>query len=221
MSIIEIIEIYQIAFKDGLFVTLKMCLLVWGVGISLGSILAILANRVPYPFYYLFTSFTFVLLAIPLLVILYWLHFPLQKLLGVVIDPFYTATLTLTLVNTFLTYQIVISALRSLPKQYLNVAKVLGVTKTNILRRIQFPLIMRQAIPGVLTLQVFMLQSSIFASLISVEEIFRKAQRINAIVQKPVEIYTAMAILFVVICLPLYFLAYYFSKKYSRDYSEA
>jgi ABC-type amino acid transport system permease subunit len=65
-----------------------------------------------------------------------------------------------------------------------------------------------------------MLQLTLFASLISVEEIFRVAQRINATIYQPVEIYTALAIFFLIICLPLNGLAIYLKKKYTLNLSE-
>jgi ABC-type amino acid transport system permease subunit len=85
---------------------------------------------------------------------------------------------------------------------------------------IQAPIILRQILPSLLTIQVSMLQATLFASLISVEEIFRVAQRINAVIYKPVEIYTALALLFLLICLPLNGLALWLKIKFTRDLSE-
>jgi ABC-type amino acid transport system permease subunit len=65
-----------------------------------------------------------------------------------------------------------------------------------------------------------MLHNSIFASLINVDEIFRQIQRINAMVYKPIELYTALAMFFIVITVPLTLVAYYLKKKYAKDYSE-
>jgi ABC-type amino acid transport system permease subunit len=67
---------------------------------------------------------------------------------------------------------------------------------------------------------VTILQATLFASLISVDEIFRVAQRINAIVYRPIEIYTALAGFFLLICLPLNGLAYFLEARFTRDLSE-
>jgi ABC-type amino acid transport system permease subunit len=71
-----------------------------------------------------------------------------------------------------------------------------------------------------LAVQVAMLQMTLFASLISVEELFRVAQRINSTIHKPIEIYTALAMFFIIICVPAYILAFYLRQKYTRDISE-
>jgi polar amino acid transport system permease protein len=69
-------------------------------------------------------------------------------------------------------------------------------------------------------LQVGMLHATLFASLISVEEIFRVSQRINSTIYRPVEIYTALALFFLMVCLPINLLAAYLKKRYTRDLSE-
>lgn len=219
-TVFSIISDYHEAFLSGLRVTLEICAIVWLSGLVIGLLLSLLAYKLPNPFYYFFSGITLLLVAIPFLVLLYWFHYPFQTLIGVNIDPFFTATFTLSLLNTFLVYQLLIGALRNLPQQFLNSAKICGLSQNQIIFKIQIPLIVRQFIPGFLTLQIFMMQSSIFASLISVEELFRKAQQINSVVQKPIEIYSAMAVFFIIICLPLYAISFALRKKYSRDLSE-
>jgi polar amino acid transport system permease protein len=109
---------------------------------------------------------------------------------------FYTAAFTLTIINIFGVADIVRGALNDFPQQYLIAAKVTGLTRSQTVLKIQLPLILRQALPPLLIQQVIMLHTTLFASLISVEEIFRVAQRINAQIYRPVEIYTALGVFF-------------------------
>ena len=106
------------------------------------------------------------------------------------------------------------------PKQYLTAAKVCGLSPQKTVRYIQFPIIFRQILPGLMLLQVTMLHTTLFASLISVEEIFRVAQRINSSIYKPVEIYTALGVFFLLICLPINGLALFLRAKFTRNLSE-
>ncbi|HAX91869.1 MAG TPA: amino acid ABC transporter permease, partial [Rhodospirillaceae bacterium] len=46
------------------------------------------------------------------------------------------------------------------------------------------------------------------------------AQRINSIIYRPIEIYTALALFFLAVCLPVNLLAAWLKKRYTRDYSE-
>ena len=65
-----------------------------------------------------------------------------------------------------------------------------------------------------------MLQATLFASLISVDEIFRVAQRINATIYRPIEIYTCLGMFFLLICLPLNGFALWFKEKFTRNLSD-
>jgi len=221
MIILRILTEYRAAIASGLLVTLEMCLFVWVIGIVAGVILGVVAASYKKEAGGPLRAISFLLGAVPVLVLLFWLHYPLQELLHVVINPFYTAVFALTIINTFGVMDIVRNALADFPKQYVLAARVCGLSARDTVREIQLPIISRQILPSVLTLQVNMLQLTLFASLISVEEIFRVAQRINSFVYRPVEVYSTLAIFFILICLPLNMLASHLKKKYTRDYSES
>jgi polar amino acid transport system permease protein len=220
MTVFNILVQYHEGLLSGLKVTLELCLIIWSAGLMLGSLLGVAAARFPLQVGWPVKACSFILGGIPVLVFLFWLHFPLQSILGVVIDPFYTASFALSVLNIFLVCDIVRHAIADFPKQYLLAARVCGVSSQDALRHIEMPIVFRQILPALLTTQVNMLQCTLFASLISVEEIFRVAQRINASIYKPVEIYTALGVLFLVVCLPLNGLAYWLKIHFTRNLSE-
>jgi polar amino acid transport system permease protein len=220
MTVLDILINYHIAFLQGLGVTIRLCLIIWSVGIVMGIILGVIGayRRVTWGRFIRAMSFGFS--AIPTLVILFWLHYPAQAAFNVVIDPFYTAAFTLALVNVFGVGENVRLAIVDFPRQYLLAGRVCGMRTAQIVRHIQLPILFRQLLPTLLILQVGMLHASLFASLISVEEIFRVAQRINSTIYRPIEIYTALALFFLLVCLPINMLAAYLKARYTRDFSE-
>lgn len=220
MTIFEIFNQYGDAFVSGLTESLKLISLVWLCGLVLGTISGVLGAKFPRFVGRTLATLAFILSGVPIIVFLFWLHYPVQSLFNVVIDPFITATATLSIVNVFAVSEIVRRALRDFPKQYLVAARVCGLDKMQTFTAIQLPLVLRQILPSILTTQVAMLQASLFASLISVDEIFRTAQRINAEIYKPVEIYSCLGLLFLAVCLPLNGFAIWLRNKYTRDVSE-
>ena len=220
MGIFEIITHYREGISAGLSVTLQLSVTVWAVGLLLGSALGAAGNRWKMSVGIPVQIGSFTLAGLPVLVLLFWLHYPLQSILGVVIDPFYTSAATLCLVNMFAVSDVVRRTLNDFPQEYLMAARVCGLPEDVILMRIQLPIILRQIVPGLLLIQVVMLQATIFASLISVDEIFRVAQRINSQIYEPVEVYTALGIFFLAICLPLNGIALWMRAKFTRDLSE-
>jgi len=220
LSILGIILTYKEGLLLGLWVTLKLCLVIWLAGLVIGTILGYLSSKYHSEIGIPARIIAFILSGIPVLVFLFWLHYPLQAMLQVVVNPFYTTCFALSIVNIFAVSEIVRSALDNFPTQYNLAAKVCGLSKKETFTKIELPIIFRQIIPSLLSLQVTMLQLTIFASLISVEEIFRVAQRINSLIYQPIEIYTAMAIFFLIVCLPMNGLAIWLKYKFTRNISE-
>lgn len=220
MSVWNIIYTYKEGLLSGLLVTLGLCLIIWLSGLIFGVLFGAFAHRQKESTGWFLKILSFILASTPVLVLLFWLHYPLQALLGVVIVPFITAAFALSLINIVGVAQIIRDALDDFPQQYAIAGKVCGLTEKEIFSKIEFPIIFRQTIPQFLTLQVSMLQMTLFASLISVQEIFRVSQQINSLIYKPIEIYTALAVFFIAICLPLNLLAYWFKNKYTRNLSE-
>jgi ABC-type amino acid transport system permease subunit len=219
MNVFDILANYYPAFLKGLSVTLQLCAIIWGSGLILGSLLGLAGAKIA-PVAFASRSISFVLGSVPLLVFLFWLHYPAQAMFDVVIDPFYTAAFTFSVVNIFAVADVVRGALLDFPRQYLTAAKVTGLTPRQTVFKIQLPLILREILPTLMLLQVSMLHVTLFASLISVEEIFRVAQRINAQIYRPVEIYTALGVFFLAVCLPVNGFAYWLKKRYTRNLSE-
>lgn len=220
MSVFEIIARYRPAFTDGLKVTLELAAITWAVGLSLGIVLGAASHRWRWMVGLPLRLSGFVLSGIPFLVFLYWVHYPLQVLLGVVIDPFYSAAAVLSLLNIVGVADTCRVALDDFPAEYVLAARVCGLPRRETFFQIQLPLILRQILPPLLTSQVAMLQMTLFASLISVEELFRVAQRINSAVFRPVEIYTALAAFFVLICLPINGFAIFLRYRFTRNVSD-
>jgi polar amino acid transport system permease protein len=220
MTVFDILINYHIAFLQGLRVTLELCLIIWTSGILFGTLLGVTGANHPESWGKFTRAMSFGFSAIPTLVVLFWLHYPAQAVFNVVIDPFYTASLTLSLVNIFAVGEMVRQAVREFPAQYTIAGRVCGLSGVDIIRYIQLPILFRQLIPGLLVQQVSMLHATLFASLISVEEIFRVSQRINSTIYRPVEIYTALAFFFLIVCLPINLAAAYLKKRYTRDLSE-
>lgn len=211
---------YKEAFGEGLLVTLELVIIVWILGILIGSAFGFLASKYKKILGVPLKIISFLLSGIPILVFLFWLHYPAQSILNINVSPFITATFMLTIINILAVADSVKNGIENIPYQYIEVAKISGVSPFKRALRIELPLIFRHIFPTVLSTQVNMLHMSLFASLISVNEIFRVAQRVISIEYKPVEIYTALGIFFLLISLPLNGIAYYFKQKYNRNLSE-
>jgi His/Glu/Gln/Arg/opine family amino acid ABC transporter permease subunit len=220
MSVFEIIYKYREGFLHGLQITFSLCVIIWALGLIIGTFLGVLAHRYKIGIGIPTKVFSFFLSGVPILVFLFWIHYPFQQLIGINFDPFITTAFLISLVNIFAVAEIVRNAINDLPTQYLDAAKVCGISYNKRLFKIEFPIIFRYVLPSFLILQVNMIQLTLFGSLISVNEIFRVSQQINSLIYQPVEIYTALGIFFLIVCLPINGIALYLKHKYARNISE-
>ncbi len=219
MSLFDILYQYRVGFGQGLLVTLQLCLIVWTSGLILGGALGLLSAKSK-ALEFLIRTIAFAVAGIPVIVFLLWMHYPLQELLSLEIDPFITTVCTLSVVNIFSISEIIRTAIKDIPRQFIEIADVCGISHQKRFFQIELPLIFRHGISPFIILQVNILHMTLFASLISVDEIFRVVQRVNAVIYKPVEAYTALAIFFLLISLPMNGLALWLKKKYACDFSE-
>lgn len=215
-NVLSILIEYREAWLKGLGVTGALLLIPIIAGIPLGTLLGIVGARYSSLINKAIKATNFTFASIPTIVLLFWFHYPLQSLLGVVINPFWTATLTLCLIEIVLTAQIVAQELRLFPLAYVEAGKTLGLSMRQITISIELPIISRRTFPAILSNQAHLLQISLLASLISVPELFRTAQNINAVVYRPVEVYTLLILFFLIILGPLNLLANRLKHQYAN-----
>jgi ABC-type amino acid transport system permease subunit len=212
-KVIDVVWEFRYAYLSGLFVTLKICAVAWLAGLFGGGLIALSAEWWPRLVGWPFLILSRITEAIPILVLLFWLHYPTQAALGIVIDPFYTTAALLAVLNTLSVFGVLRNALRGVPTEMIETARVCGVRRVRIFWRIQFPIAFRSALGSLTSSQVQILQLSIFGGLISVEELFRVSQRINAQIYRPVEVYTGLGLFFLAVCLPLNIFAKRLEKR--------
>jgi His/Glu/Gln/Arg/opine family amino acid ABC transporter permease subunit len=210
---LEILQRYHDAYLGGLIVTLQLALVIWGGGLLLGTLIGLARVSLPDFLQRILRYTAFFFSAIPVIVALFWFHYPIQQMIGVVVNPFLTAAAVLTLYNIIVVADLVGGAVERFPRQYVDAALLCGLHGLTLLRVIVVPLVVRQILPALLISQVYALQTTLFSSLISVDEIFRTAQRINAIEYRPIEIFTSLAFFYVIASFPVFLIA----EKLRRD----
>lgn len=218
MDTINLLIKYKEAIFNGLLSTVHLFMIIWILGSGFGFIIGILSSRMKKTFGIFSRFVSFFLSGIPILVFLYWAHYPMQSYMSIIIQPFYTAALTFSFINIFLIAEIFREAISSLPQQYKEAALVCGLDVKTKIFKIEIPLIFRRIVSPYLISQINILHATLFASLITVDEIFLTAQRIISHEQNsPVEIYTILGGLFLLISLPINGLAIFLKRKYSKE----
>lgn len=215
LTLFTIARDYYPALLSGLSITFAICLIVWAAGLALGVPLGLRAAR----------SVTFgrglwlvgsLLQGMPVLCILFILHYPVQAFLGISVPPFWTATSTFAVVHVIGVASLIRTTVADFPQQYVLAGKAVGLDTRTIRRKIVLPIILRQLLPNLLPLQNAVLHATLFASLISVPEVFRETQRIVTKEYAPVEAYVLLGLLMFLISGTLVALTHIFRAKFTR-----
>ncbi len=215
----QILINYHYLLFQGFLTTLKLLGSIILLGVPLGTLLGVIGGRYNHELGKFIKGARFITKVIPVLVFLFWLHYPLQGLLGIVVDPFWTTAIALGIINMVATAHVVTVELELLPKSYREAGVTLGMSKNNVIKYIELPLLMRRSLPQLLLNQTAMLEYTLFASLISVPELFRVAQTINSMVYQPVAIYSLLVIFFFIILAPLHLFISWLKKQYVAEYA--
>lgn len=210
---------YHHLLLEGFLTTLKLLGLIVVIGIPLGTLLGIIGGRYSTELGNVIKGARFITKIIPVLVLLFWLHYPLQGLLGIVVDPFWTSALALGFINIIAVAAVVQVELQLLPKSYREAGVTLGMSSNQIVRYVELPLLMRRLLPQLLLVQATMLEYTLFTSLISVPELFRTAQTINAMIYQPVAIYSLLVLFFLIILAPIHLLISWIQRRYTTRYA--
>ncbi|MBE9042222.1 amino acid ABC transporter permease [Oscillatoriales cyanobacterium LEGE 11467] len=193
---------------------LPLCLaLLTTIWISLGSILLGTAIGVLVGVLSLTTSqivaglakcFIELFLALPVLVLLVWLYYSLPLLIpGFILDGQSCVVLGLGLSLSAFVAQIVRGGINSIPPGEIEVAYCTGMTRLETIRYILMPQVFHKSWLPLMGQYITTYKLSTLASVIAVPEILHTANSIIAQTYRPIEIYSVVAVMFVITVVPL------------------
>jgi polar amino acid transport system permease protein len=194
---------YREILLYGLWVTIQLAIIMIVGGLLIGILWGKLAtNRWPIIRNSAIWSYE-IIRAVPALILLFWFHYPFQRILNIVIDPFITSALVFTILNAAYIADYIRTGILNVPRGQIEAGMALGISEKYIWRRIIRWDVLRSLYPTLIGQNVHMLKTIPIASMITVVELFRVAQQINAYTYKTIEVYTAVAVIYIIMVIPL------------------
>ena len=138
----------------------------------------------------------------PLLVQLLWIYYSLPILTGLVLSPFLTAFVALTLNLSAFVGEIYRAGITSIGRGQREAALALGMSNRQAMRRIILPQSVRRVIPPLGSVWVSLFKDTAIVSVIAVSELMYKGQLLSIQTYRPVEVYTSVALIYFVVTLP-------------------
>ena len=183
----------------------NLCLTVSAIAIALPVACLFAVGRLSrHPFvYYPITAYVNVLRSLPLLMIMFWAYYTGPMITGAPTSAYTAALIALAAFEVAYFTELVRAGLQSIAAGQRDAALAVGLRPSQAMRFVILPQALRRMLPSLLSQSIIAFQDSTIASVIGVTDIFATANIISAREQRPIELYTALAVIFFVLCYAL------------------
>lgn len=160
--------------------------------------------------------------AIPMLVMVLWVFYGLPVVLGIRLDVFAAGVVALALCDSAFEAEIFRAGIQSIDRGQHEAAETLGLGFIDKMRFIILPQAVRRVLPPLGNQFVYMLKTSSLVSVIGLAELTRKANELVVTEYRPLEIYTALIVEYLVLILAVSWVVRALERKMAAsDYKPA
>ena len=186
---------------SGIGLTLGLSLSAIVVSVILGVMLALSALSRSRPLRMVSRTYVEVFRSIPLLVLLLWVYYGLPMVTGLQFGAFAAGVISLALSDAAFESEIFRAGIQSVAKGQREAAQTLGLSNRDAFRFVIFPQAIRTILPALGNQFVYVLKMSSLVSVIGLQELTRRANELNVSEYRPLEIYTALVVEYLLLIL--------------------
>jgi polar amino acid transport system permease protein len=139
----------------------------------------------------------------PILVQLLWMYYVLPIVFGIVISAFTACVIGLSIYSSAFIAEVYRAGIQAVPRGHLEAAEVLGMSRFDSFVRIVVPQAVRTILPPLAGNFVQLIKYSSLAAVLSVADVTKRAMELSAATFRPLEIFSAVAVIYFAICWPL------------------
>ncbi|WP_297549418.1 amino acid ABC transporter permease [Thermococcus sp.] len=199
---------------EGAKITVVLSILSILLGLLIGLPIAIIETYGGKTLRYVAMVYEGTLRGIPLLAIYMVIFFSMPLITGIGLPAFWAAVLGLGLRSSAYQSQIFRSTIQAVGEGQVEAAYSLGMSKLEVLRYIVLPQALRMAVPAWMNEYVIVLKDTSVALAVGIVELTRQAQYLVSITGEPFHYYGLAAVFYLIMVLPLTYLAGILAKKY-------
>ncbi len=150
---------------------------------------------------------------IPILIQLVWFFYAFPILTGWQLSPFVAALLALILNASAYCSEIFRGGIASLPRGQWEGARALGMHRAQVLRRVVLPQVLKRMLPAFTNRGIELAKNTSIASVIAVHELMYQGRALSAAYYRPLEMLTAVAVVYFVLIYPGAYVASRIEKR--------
>lgn len=207
------------ALAMGLWTTIRLTLLCVVLGTALGFVIGLLRSSGNAVLRGVLGFYVEIFRGTPVLIQLFWIFFCLPLILGVELSNFVSATVALTLYMGAITSETFRASLRSVGREQLDACVALGLPRRAQIVNVIMPQAVLRAAPTLLSNAISLFNESALVSAVGMADLMFIGQNISNNTARPVEVLTAVAIIYFVIAFPLTRAVTVIEQKLLRKFS--
>lgn len=192
---------------QGLLVTLFYTVVTTVLGLAIGLVVALAQLAPAAPLAWAGRLFVEFFRNVPLLVWLLWSYYALPIFAGINISKQSAGILALSLYGASYYAEILRAGIRSLDRGQPDAARALGMSGAQAMRRIILPQALRRMVPPLAGQTIIQMKNTTLLSVITVPDLLYQAGYIASFTYRPMEVYTAIGIVFLLVLIPSNWLA--------------
>jgi polar amino acid transport system permease protein len=139
----------------------------------------------------------------PILVQLLWMYYVLPIVFGLMISAFTACVIGLSIYSSAFIAEVYRAGIQAVPRGHLEAAQVLGMSRFDSFVRIVVPQAVRTILPPLAGNFVQLIKYSSLAAVLSVADVTKRAMELSAATFRPLETFSAVAVIYFAICWPL------------------
>jgi polar amino acid transport system permease protein len=200
---------------QGLLVTIKYTVYTCAIGLVIGLVVALLQLTPWRSLRWLGRIWVEFFRNIPLLVLLLWVYYAMPIFLEIQISKEVAGILGLGFYASGFYGEILRAGVQSVDRGQTDASIALGMSYFQRMKRIILPQALRRMVPPLMGQTIMQLKNTTLLSVLTIPDLLYQAGYISSFTYRPMEVYTAIGILFILLLFPLSALSRRFERKES------
>lgn len=202
---------------SGAWITIEITGMSVGAGFLIGMIVSLVRMSSITPLKWIAKLYVDIIRGTPLLVQIFIIYFALPRVIGHPINPYVAAVAACSINSGAYVSEIFRAGLQSVDKGQMEAGRSLGLSWAQTMRFIIMPQAIKNIIPALGNEFIAMLKDSSLVSVIGFEELTRRGQLIIAKTYGSFEIWSAVAMIYLIMTFTISQLVGYFERRYKTE----
>ncbi len=191
---------YKGLLLHGLLIRFQLTLIAIIGGMFIGTFLALMRMSSIWIVSALAGAYVNFLRSLPLILVIFWFYVLTPKIVGHPIDAYSSVLIAFILFEAAYYCEIIRAGISSVKRGQVQAGLAMGFGYLSVMRYVVLPQALRNMLPVLLTQAIIMFQDTSIVYVVGVRDFLTTADVVANSTNRPIELYTTVAVVYLVIC---------------------